>query len=903
MLMETELKITKNDKRKVALDHRALFSAGIEHVRQLSSEIWTDYNAHDPGVTALEVLSYALTDLSLRAEFPMQDLLAINKSEKNTAKTNREYMAGQFSSARKILPSRPLTELDYRKLIIDIPGINNAWIHQEQAELFADKTNKKLLFEHVADADIEPVKLNGLYNINLDLYSGLKKTQREKIIEQVRQLLHENRNLCEDFVEIGEVKKQHFLICAEIEIAPNADAVEINAQINNQVTNYLSSPIKNYSLSEALALTNELGEKYSTDDIFSGPALRCGFILDEHLIHSNLKEEVFLSDVISIIMGISGVVSVRDIIVNPTALKRPLDNKWIVPIKDKHRAVLNYEKSSLLFYKKGYPVKADKDATIKRTKELIFSLQTKYEMPIDEDINIPLGENRDSSNYYPLKYHFPEVYGISENGLPSNAGEVRKSQAMQLEGYLLFIEQVLGNYLSQLAALPQLFSTDENISQTYFSQKVQGYDKLYKSDEVQELLDNTLGDKEKQTNRRSLFLDHLISRFAEDFTDIADVLYSNFATSKQQMIERKCQFLNLYEVISKDRGLAYNYTLNDEKKIWDTDNVSGFEKRISALLGIENWNRRDLANITFDSHSQIEEATEGEEIGTFRFRFISTVDDSILLSSSTYYKSKEAAQKELDIVLDVGGDSVSYQRLLSDESPPRHYFNVVDDTGEVIARRIEYFTSKDEMNAEITKVRKTIRQLYSLEGMHVIENILLRPSSEKDPVLPICVDDNCENCAELDPYSYRLHIILPAYGKRFEDIDFREFSENIIRNELPAHIMAKICWVNKKSMSEFQIHYKKWLSLKASQFAQKVDRSTTNNIASSTVSETTDSESVSSTLAVDLQKQNEILSEFINALFNSKNVYYKERLHDCESENNSLFVLGRSALGSIDPKE
>ena len=66
--MEIELNITKNDKRKTALDHSALFSVGIEHVRKLASEIWTDYNAHDPGVTALEVLSYALTDLSFRAE-------------------------------------------------------------------------------------------------------------------------------------------------------------------------------------------------------------------------------------------------------------------------------------------------------------------------------------------------------------------------------------------------------------------------------------------------------------------------------------------------------------------------------------------------------------------------------------------------------------------------------------------------------------------------------------------------------------------------------------------------------------------------------------------------------------------------------------------------------------------
>ncbi|MBL4899470.1 MAG: hypothetical protein JKX76_07470 [Colwellia sp.] len=897
--METELKITKNDRRKVALDHRALFSAGIEHVRKLASEIWTDYNAHDPGVTALEILSYALTDLSLRAELPIEDLLALNESEESIYKTNAEYMASQFKSARKILPSRPLTELDYRKLIIDLPGVRNAWIYPAKSALYADKINKKLLFENTNRSHIEPVLLKGLYNINLDLESRLKKTQKQKVIYQVRQLLHKNRNLCEDFVDIDEVKTQNFLICAEVEIAPNANVIEINAQINSQITNYLSPSIKNYTLNEALALTNEFGEKYSTDELFSGPALRCGFILDEHLLESDLKEQIYLSDVISIIMDITGVVSVRDIIINPTALNKPLDNKWIVPIKEKHRAVLNYKKSSLLFYKKGYPVKANTDATILRSKELTASLQVKSVLPIDEDIKIPLGENRDNANYYPFKYHFPEVYGISENGLPANSSEERKSQALQLEGYLLFIEQMLGSYLSQLAQLPKLFSSDENIMQTYFSQPIEGYGKLYATNDAQELLNNTLADQDKQTTRRNQFLDHLISRFAEDFTDITDVLYSNFSLTEQELIERKCNFLNLYDVISKDRGLAYNYTLSNKNEAWDTDNISGFEKRISALLGIENWNRRDLANITFESHTQIEEATEGEEIGTFRFRLRSSVDDGILLSSSTNYLNKKDAQKELDQVLAVGGNANSYQKLLTDENPPRHYFNIVDDTGEVIARRIEYFTLKDEMNTEITKVKTTIRQLYSLEGMHVIENILLRPTSTKDPLLPICIDDNCENCAELDPYSYRLHIILPAYGDRFGDIDFREFSENLIRNEVPAHIMAKICWISKKSMSEFQIHYKKWLLLKATKFTQTSDSNTTNSITS----DISNGESIDATLAGELQEQSKVLSDFINALFNTKNVYYKERLHNCEGEDNSLFVLGRSALGSIDPKK
>ena len=90
-------------------------------MQELSSRIWTDYNVHDPGITTLELLAYALTELSYRASFPVKDLLA---SESD----NAAEMQKQFFTARRILLNRPLTLLDYRKLMIDLAGMKNAWV-------------------------------------------------------------------------------------------------------------------------------------------------------------------------------------------------------------------------------------------------------------------------------------------------------------------------------------------------------------------------------------------------------------------------------------------------------------------------------------------------------------------------------------------------------------------------------------------------------------------------------------------------------------------------------------------------------------------------------------------------------------------------------------------------------
>src|SRR3989442_799160 len=85
-----------------------------------NSNTLTDYNTHDPGITILEVLCYAITDLAYRIGFPVEDLLAVDGN-------NFQAMHDQFLTAINIFPSRPVTVTDYRKLIIDIPGINNAW--------------------------------------------------------------------------------------------------------------------------------------------------------------------------------------------------------------------------------------------------------------------------------------------------------------------------------------------------------------------------------------------------------------------------------------------------------------------------------------------------------------------------------------------------------------------------------------------------------------------------------------------------------------------------------------------------------------------------------------------------------------------------------------------------------
>ena len=53
-----------------------LRDAGLEYVEAgQSSQLWTDHNTHDPGITMMEMLCYAITDLGNRTNCPVDPIL------------------------------------------------------------------------------------------------------------------------------------------------------------------------------------------------------------------------------------------------------------------------------------------------------------------------------------------------------------------------------------------------------------------------------------------------------------------------------------------------------------------------------------------------------------------------------------------------------------------------------------------------------------------------------------------------------------------------------------------------------------------------------------------------------------------------------------------------------------
>lgn len=785
------------------LDFQHLRDTGQQYIEDLSRKIWTDYNISDPGITIMELLCYAITDLGLRIDQPIENLVA-------SAEDNFEKMHEQFKSAKNILTCRPVTAIDYRKLFIDIKGVKNCWLAIHALPLHAEcnEENPRISFDPFVGSEYktETINIKGLYTILVD-FDDDEEYVEEDIIAAIFTKYHENRNLCEDLVEVKKIAKQCIRVCAQVQLENGANEEKVHATIQWSVGQYLSPSVRANSLTEML----DMG--LSSDEIFEGPILENGFLTPEALQKSELRTQVRLSDIMNIIMKIDGVKLIEDISIdncppkingedgdcnqNITAKSDP----WLICVEPNHLPILCDQ--STFKYKKGFlPVGLNPEMVAEFTEELEAAEKASTEKSFD-DLPMPLGVYS-QIKYNTVQHHLPENYGISKYGLSNTVSDERKVQAKQLQGYLLFFDQVLSTYFSHLEHTKTLLAADENLQQTYFFKAVEGING------IETLLDNypkyknnveNIIDKLEDFNaRRNELLDHLIARFAEVFENYTNTMYKLFGKDKDSVeaniISTKNKFIKEYDKISSERGLAFNYRSPEQ---WDTQNVSGFQKRIALLSGLDDYSRRDL----FNDHISIETLKrDTEKDGVhFEYRWLIKSDSKVFLSSQKDFATKQQAINELLDVLKLATNQNNYVLRQTETKSQRYYIALIDEEGKIIGRQYNhYYASLETAEDRLAEAIAYINNLLFDEGFYMIENILTLPYHTKkiddlNECLPLCVDDGCNTCKNIDPFSYQVTIIFPGYTSRFSNIDFRIFMEDLIRRELPAHIQPRICWV------------------------------------------------------------------------------------------------------------
>jgi hypothetical protein len=319
-----------------------------------------------------------------------------------------------------------------------------------------------------------------------------------------------------------------------------------------------------------------------------------------------------------------------------------------------------------------------------------------------------------------------EFNRVEENFITVQVNKYGKKgrQILQLRGFLIFFEQIMADYLSQLSNISHLFSFEPTVSQTFYPQVLQNiYDlgvliinaKIYRQNNLK------LIETEKQfLKKRSDILDHLMARYGENAETYAPRAFQSNQTVPSATIKNKVNVLADYVAISNYRGNGFDYSSPD--RTWDTDNVTGMKRRICRLLGMENFN----TNFLTTDWISVEEVVHPNNLVRKKVVLREPGKPENILLESSEFDSDSEIREVLQYILQNG-----FKRSLFDvdATPNKFAYRLKrknqEDVFENVAGKDQ--KSNDDLTNNLKKLIETIDQYAHVENFHILEHVLLRP--------------------------------------------------------------------------------------------------------------------------------------------------------------------------------
>lgn len=685
----------------MALDYEGLKKIGLSYIQNASKKTWTDLGAHDPGVTMLEQLCFALVDLGYRTSFDLKDIMA-------------DMPQGEsLVSPESVLSCSPVTIDDYRKLILEhFRGkVRNVHLSRKDTALAFDKTLAR-------KTGVESVEVAGQYRVQFELQDAYYP-KKEEVLREIYAFLNNGyRNLCESFEFSDSCRKDAVLqklsvgIHAKITIDREVRYDKLTRDIETALREYVTPSIPYHTF-------EELVEKGMTlEEIFQGanPPDMDSFVTYEDLARLGRKKQLFLSDIKNIILSQKGVRSIGHLcFVLPDGEQRAEIRNESLMLTDETSVFclepFTFDKQSLtgiVYVINGIPFQVGKNIGYSSKDDDFVAAPLPEGRPLAV---VPVeGKYRESDVYLSPQNEFPGIYQMGMGEANENDPEERKVQRLQLKAYLTFFDQLLSDYLEQLTKVGQYLSWDVK-SPTY-------YHHVLTDEEIADVslvLGHYAGyedglDEDTIMERKNAVMDHLLSRFNEVFVDYSLLRYvsgdDKLDFNLQDAVSDKARFLASYPEISSQRSQGVMLSaFAADPSLW---HYGPIEKKIANKLGINQMP---------------------------------------------------------DILSRIDGD------------------------------REESFNESF--------------------GLHILEHNLLVPTGfsrlTPEVFLRLVLEDNPEQLAA-DPYTAQVTVALPGWMKITRHSYFRAIVEDLVMEEIPAHISVKICWLSRDVMRDIETAYPNYIA-------------------------------------------------------------------------------------------
>lgn len=787
----------------------------LAEVQALSGHVWTDYNIHDPGVTILEQLCYALTDINYRSNYDIETLLSDSEGEIDL------HRHGLYT-LQEALPCRPVSIVDMQKYLLDrIPDI--AYV------------------DVVANTDFI-----GLWHLRIKPYLG--NVNRVCLSEVLVSHFDAIRNLNENICRLEFIDDVDCDLCGSVYIEAHVNPEDVLSRLYILAENFLLGEVARSHFDDH---KEDYKKTHNNHDVLltymDGPRLTHHYISDLAINSASRPRPV--SELISLLVKTPGVLSVEGLRVQPLDTDTSPYIQFLPAINvSSLRLKIPTENAvcQVQVIQNGQRVKIDSESFLHAYENhKNYNESTKQAGRLTPDPHKLIHKKTDIKNYSSVQSQFPSNYGINAFGVPSHSDEKRKGQANQLKGYLLLFDHVMNDHLTMVDNVKTMFSTQTDNITSYPSQYIDAsiianVDDLYINKQSEHAIDLSLdyGIDDKR-DRKSRALDYLLALNGRDKA-LNGFEYKNPYMSSTELqdhiIENKKTAVQCVHDLSENRAGATNYS----RKSWNTQNISALEKRLLISLGVESRRRSLVLPLVEAGFSNQHKAdTPQAEQGNSTFHFFRNNDNTLKLLVKRFYPTNEPPS---DISSELSPDSPSDDAIFSIKHLSRGdawsslnanknkllHYGCIDAHYRITPSKTEGYVNlvlnisgdkpKWVLLAEFRSVaaaqsareqlRTGIQQLnLRMEGMHLLEHTLLLPMD--DAAMPVLNGLHAD-----DFYNNQVTVLLPNWTSRFSDTDFQQYMEDEIRKECPAHIYVNVHWVDCQIMEKFEVIFKVWCQQK-----------------------------------------------------------------------------------------
>lgn len=754
----------------------ALRKEGLRLVQELSGEVWSDYNIHDPGVTMLEHLCYGITDLVHRTGFPTVDYF--------TGGGDFDPEAVGMFRPESVLPCGPVTGDDLRKHLFDrLEGVENVWVEALPG---------------------------GLWRVLLRAACGIDPSA---LRADATAAYHAVRNLGEDLAEVVVLAEEPYTLEADVEIDGSRPPFKIMAEIYHVCNGLVAPGIR----PESHQAVRDDGEALAT--LFNGPLTRHGILSRQEL--SPVVERVAVTEVTGAVRRVKGVVSVKTLCFLKGGLRHFVciqrqDPGCVLSLSIPAKSFEN--RVALFLEGKRLAVPMD------QFRGLYSALEYGDRRPSPHDPRalyaLPEGTHRPFGAYTSIQNHFPNVYGVNARGVPHAFPDERKAAARQLKGYLAQMEQFLADGMATLEAMPQLFSPEPSVRQTRFgrflsSREISGMEDLRTSKSPEAAHQALLRKHDAFHARRNAFLTHLLALYGETVAKEPlrrDAGYFSDRDLEEALIQVRTDLLKRLPEISAHRFRGFNLAT----RVKGQRNIPPFQLKCEILLGFYHRRSGSLTlPITRDSLELVSDE-----------HYLRLREGALAV---TLEEGGEASEAMVDIppaARDPQLTCRAVNELMASIAPFQHHllcgsllrggvhlnrYRLVQTSGcedVQIAFSMQgtwiYLGATKHPGHAARLVRLLCRYLAFLnmatEGMHVVEHLLLRPNpcdaAVGGPLAPGC--------------AFGLSVLFPDWTDRFANAAFRATAMEMVAKNLPAHLVPSFHFLPFDGMRRFETLWSGW---------------------------------------------------------------------------------------------